>query len=62
MPHERDLFPPVREIADRLTVVAREHRRLKTLLKLASQAEDDRTKRGRLAPDPSSDDRKAVSP
>jgi hypothetical protein len=59
MPDERELLPPIPEITERLTVIAREQQRLRKLLSLAVQAKDDAEKFGR--PDEAPADRKAVT-
>jgi hypothetical protein len=61
-PDERDrLIPSTREVAERLTIVAREHSRLRALLKLASQQEDDLARWGRV-PDPLRDSPRGGQP
>ena len=50
MRDDATLLPPIGEINRRLTINAREERRLRTLLKLAIEARDDAEKFGLATP------------
>ena len=62
MADETSLLPPVRVIHDHLTRNQRERRRLRTLLRLAIEVDDERRRQAPVAPQPEAPGPEGVAP
>jgi hypothetical protein len=62
MADETSLLPPVRVIHDHLTRNQRERRRLRTLLRLAIEVDDERRRQAPVTPQPEAPRPEGVAP